>query len=453
MQQNFAQAKGDPSKSLFINMLTRDISLGDCVVDLLDNSVDGIKESRKRAGMPVPDLNEYADHWVHIEFDNEHFSIRDNCGGIPIQVAIDYAFRFGRRDEDNAELAASHTIGLYGIGMKRALFKMGNTIDVISSTGTESFEMHLDVEVWRRQRYPDDPERDDWDFPLTNIVRENTNIPSGTSINITNLVGNVSRAFSTPSFASTLIHSLRRQYAFIISGGLKLSINGHVVRAIMPTFKVGQKIAPMRVQEDVSDVRIDVTAGMAASPPEDDSAEAIYPDAEVYGWYVVCNDRVVVAGDKTSLTGWGVSPVPAWHPQFNGFIGVIRFDSDDPRLLPWTTTKKNVDVGNDLYLHALGIMSECTKQFVDYTNKRKGAIPKAVEVERAARSQDIEEVPVLRKMLFPAISSRTHTRRIQYDKPETEIRLVAKALKLRTLSLKEVGIKTFDYYRDKEVID
>src|SRR6266480_6575061 len=109
---NTERAKGDPSKSLFISMLTRDISLADCIVDLLDNSADGIKEARRRAGKAVPQMNEYKGHWVRIDFDANRFSIKDNCGGIPVDVAIEYAFRFGRRDEDDQDLAEGHTIGL-----------------------------------------------------------------------------------------------------------------------------------------------------------------------------------------------------------------------------------------------------------------------------------------------------------------------------------------------------
>lgn len=446
------RAKGDPSKSLFISMLTRDISLADCIVDLLDNSADGIKESRRRAGKPAPLANEYKGYSVRIDFDGNRFSIKDNCGGIPIKVAMDYAFRFGRRDEDDQDLAEAHTIGLYGIGMKRAMFKMGKSIDVVSSDGNESFRMALDVDHWRKQRDPDDPDRDDWDFPLTDIVREKTKVPVGTSVEITQLFKNIAREFETPGFANGLIHSLRRQYAFIVNNGIRLSVNKHTVSAIMPTFKVGEQLAPMRVIEDAGGVKMDITAGLASPPPEDDSSESLYPEAETYGWYVVCNDRVVVTADKTSLTGWGVSPVPTWHPQYYGFLGVVRFDADDPRLLPWTTTKRNVDASSDVYRRALAVMGECTKEFVDYTNKRKGEIPRVKAVELAAASKSITNVGVQPRMTLPKLTKKK-TRRIQYDKPISEIEAVAKALKMRYLSLKDVGIKTFDYFRDREVTE
>jgi hypothetical protein len=446
------RAKGDPSKSLFIYMLTRDISLADCIVDLLDNSVDGTKEFRRRTGKQIPDQNEYKSFSVRIEFSADRFSIVDNCGGIPVDVAKEYAFRFGRSDDTDDEIADSHMIGLYGIGMKRAMFKIGKNIQVVSSTGTDSFRMALNVDEWRLQRDPDDPTRDMWDFPLTEVVRNNTKVPVGTSIEISHLFKNIAREFSTPGFVNGLVHALRRQYAFIVHSGLKLSINKHPVAAIMPSFKVGEQLAPMRVTDDILGVKTEITAGMAAPPPEDDSAESIYPDAETYGWYVVCNDRVVVTADKTALTGWGVSPLPAWHPQYYGFLGVVRFDAADPRLLPWTTTKRNVDASSEVYRRALAIMTECAKEFVDYTNKRKGEIfrVKAIELDSPAKSiADIRPQP---RMILPRLTKKK-TKRIQYDKPLSEIEAVAKALRMRKLSLKEVGTRTFDYYRDREVTE
>ncbi|KJV41509.1 hypothetical protein [Brevundimonas sp. KM4] len=44
------RANANPSKSFFIAMLTRDIDLVDCILDLLDNSVDGIGQVARREG-------------------------------------------------------------------------------------------------------------------------------------------------------------------------------------------------------------------------------------------------------------------------------------------------------------------------------------------------------------------------------------------------------------------
>jgi hypothetical protein len=120
------RANANPSKSFFIAMLTRDIDLVDCILDLLDNSVDGISEAARRGGRQLALQRPFAGHRVNITYDRNHFAIVDASGGIPIQVAEEYAFRFGRPDD--APPLNEGTIGLYGIGMKRAIFKMGNVI-------------------------------------------------------------------------------------------------------------------------------------------------------------------------------------------------------------------------------------------------------------------------------------------------------------------------------------
>jgi Histidine kinase-, DNA gyrase B-, and HSP90-like ATPase len=139
-----SRANANPSKSFFIAMLTRDIDLVDCILDLLDNSVDGIGEAARRSGAQLDADHPFEGNTVEIAFDRDSFRIADASGGIPIKVAEDYAFRFGRPD-DAPELKDG-TIGLYGIGMKRAIFKMGNVVAMQSSTGTESFSLNLNVD-------------------------------------------------------------------------------------------------------------------------------------------------------------------------------------------------------------------------------------------------------------------------------------------------------------------
>jgi len=446
------KAKGDPSKGLFIQMLTRDISLADCIVDLLDNSVDGIRAEYHRQKRAIPAAEAYKGFHVYVTFDEKHFSIEDNCGGIPVTVAVDYAFCFGRRDDDDRELATSGSIGLYGIGMKRSIFKMGKIIDLVSSTGTESFILPLNVEEWRKQKDPDDPERDVWDFTLQEVERRATDVPKGTTLKITDLYKDISGEFRTPGFMNQLILSLRRQYAFIIQNGLLLKINGHTVTPIMPTFRIGKDLAPMRVKQTFQNVEFEVVAGMSSPPPDDDSATSNYPDAEVYGWYVICNDRVIVSADKTSLTTWGPQPLPAWHNQYNGFLGLLRFTSEDPRLLPWTTTKRSVDVSSSVYKQALIPARVAARQFVDYTNHRKGDVRRLKKLESATLSESLSSVAPQERMKLPKPAAKK-TVRIQYDAPKAMVEAVAEALELDRVSAVQVGLKTFEYFVEREIGD
>lgn len=450
IQAAHERANANPSKSFFIAMLTRDIDLIDCILDLLDNSVDGIGQAARRAGRQLPEDRPFEGFAVELTFDRGHFEISDRSGGIPIDVAQNYAFRFGRPDD--APALNDGTIGLYGIGMKRAIFKMGNNVHMRSSTGDESFELVLDVDAWRRDpqvRVEGGDEVMEWSFDLTNVQRGG-NREAGTSIRITGLYEGIWRQFDNPAFHERVRRMIARDYAFILSLGLTVLVNGRAVDALMPSFREDQAIAPFRHAETVDGVRIEITAGLADAPPDDTSATARNPDSGAYGWYVVCNDRVVVTADKSSDTGWGVKPVPAWHPQYIGFMGVARFESDDPNKLPWKTTKRDVDSSNGFYQRALPVMMRATKRLTDYTNERRAEARRLKRIEKAAPSVPVARITQNAPAKLPAVNRREVVM-IAYVRDTAEVQAAAEALGLIGLSPSEVGIRTFEYFVSREV--
>ncbi len=445
-------ANANPTKSFFIAMLTRDIDLSDCILDLLDNAVDGIGESAKRKGVALDEVLPFEGHEVEIHFDKFHFAIKDRSGGIPLKVATDYAFRFGRPDD--APTLKDGTIGLYGIGMKRAVFKMGNHIVIRSSTGDDSFLLDLDVEKWRRNPQTSEDEAGEesleWSFDLSQVRESGTEVEVGTSIRIEQLHEGISRQFDNPSFMEKICRVISRDYAFILSRGLKVAVNGRSIEAVMPVFRESPDIAPFRHVEIVDGVRIEVTAGLADPPPDDTSALARNPDSGVYGWYVVCNDRVVVSADKSADTGWGMRPVPAWHPQFAGFMGVLRFESTDPRKLPWKTTKRDVETSNPLFQRMLPTMMRATKKITDYTNTRRAESKRLKTVERAAKQVPVARVTGNVPARVPAVR-HSNVVVVEYVRDIGDVQAAAEALGLIGVSPSDVGMKTFDYFFAREV--
>src|SRR5262245_51610287 len=96
-----------PTKELFIDMLTRDIALIPAIIDLVDNSSDGAKRLRENGS--------FKGLWARVEISPEEFRIIDNCGGMTIEVAEKYAFRFGRPP---GAPFVKHSVGQFGVGMK-----------------------------------------------------------------------------------------------------------------------------------------------------------------------------------------------------------------------------------------------------------------------------------------------------------------------------------------------
>lgn len=433
------KAKADPTKEFFIDMITRDIGLDECIFDLLDNSIDGASRCRH----PSTGLKGYS---ANISVCKDSFSIRDNCGGMKLEDAKEYAFHFGRRADAPNDTEGS--IGLYGIGMKRAIFKMGKNICIRSATEAkpeEAFQVDIDVEKWAAA--------DDWDFVLQQIDAPDF---VGTWIDIEGLKEGVGAEFHDEIFVTDLRRDIGRYYSFFIEEGFLITVNGVPVKQHVYGVRASDEIAPFvdEYEDKESGVKVRVVSGLAGLPPDDVSDPAnAGRDTSNWGWFVVCNNRVVLAGDKTSKTVWGDGAFPAWHPQYNGFMGVVFFDSVAPGKLPWTTTKRQIDETVPVYRRAVVRMRDATRSYLDYTNARKASLEEAREKEESTSYVSVRSAGPSHQMRMPKYTPvpKVKTANILYQKPVEDVKRVATALGNPLMSYKDIGLKTFEYYYENEV--
>jgi hypothetical protein len=436
------KAHASPTKQFFVHMITKDITLEACILDLLDNCADGARDDLKRRKEERARNEVYRGYFAHITFDENHFAISDNCGGISLDDAVDYAFHFGRRVDATPE--ADFAVGLYGIGMKRAVFKMGKTIEVKSSTADEAFTVSIDVDAWLRKP-------DDWDFPLKERGVDDV---AGTTITINDLTPGIKSTFTDPIFEKDLRLAVGRYYSFFIQAGLEVQINGKAVSPYNYAVKTSADVEPMHFTYSDSGVKVQIVAGMAAVPPENTDPSALEKrEAEYYGWFVVCNDRVVVAADKSNATVWG-NDFPAWHPQYYGFMGIATFEAPRADLLPLTTTKRGVDTSNPVYRRAVAEMKKVTREFTNYTNRRKESLELARAVEDRAPLVAIANLQERRTIKLPEIvAPKVRMVSIQYSRPVEEVTRVGAALGNRHMPAKQVGVATYEYYLENFVED
>ena len=156
---------GFPTKEFFVEMLTRDIDLTDAILDLLDNCLDGVlRKKGVSTNSSNPDID-YSGYSANITITNDSFSIQDNCGGISKYIAINSAFRMGR-EANSSQDNNLPTVGIYGIGMKRAIFKIGREAKIISKCNDEQFVVTIPDE-WTKN--------DSWNLELQDI----SSVPDG----------------------------------------------------------------------------------------------------------------------------------------------------------------------------------------------------------------------------------------------------------------------------------
>lgn len=414
-----------PTKEFFISMLTRDISLDRAILDLIDNSVDAARVS-----------GNLTDKIVEVRITENDFSIVDNCGGMDKVTALSRAFRFGRAKDAPP---TPNSVGQFGVGMKRTLFKIGKKFEVISRHSTAHFKIDVDVNEWLNF--------DEWEFELDelNYVQDSY----GLEIRVSNLNDGVPEKFRLDTFCRGLITEVTEAHFKVIANGLTVIINGEQVASCELQVKQSEHLGVASQEFIANGVHVRVIAGIG---------EREFP---LGGWYIICNGRLVSFADKTKAAGWGDYGIPKYHPDYAYFRGIVDMEAEDSGMLPWTTTKTGVDVDNrayrialarmiDLMRPVLSFLRERAKEASDFKEERIEITPLNDAIDNSDL-RNMYAVPVNSNFIRPEVAeriTRPEFTSVQYSVPFSKMEIVKDTL--GATSNKEAGLLTFDYYFDRE---
>jgi hypothetical protein len=431
-------------------MLIRDIELIPAIIDLVDNSADGAKRLRAEPGD-----ERYKGLWVHVEVTPDRFVIHDNCGGMGVELARHYAFRFGRAEDTTGPIGE---VGQFGIGMKRALFKMGERFVVESATATSRFSLPISVHDWMAEQATD------WSFRFDQLEVD-IEVPEdqrGTKIVVEDLHDLVKEDFGQNLFVNRLRRQLATRELRLLQQGLEIKVNGAELTAEQPILLAGDDLSPIYVEKELpvngSALNLKLWAGLAEPAGDDDDVD----DAEKYrgdppaGWYVFCNDRLLLYADKGRLTGWGAEAA-AYHPQFSRFRGYVLLEGD-ARFMPWNTTKTGVDEDSRIFREVQNEMFDALQKVQAVINRLKkerrqsdSADRPAVKALEEAKPVTLQEVPPSPgfRVPDPAPDPPATAQWIRYQVDVEDFDRVADSVGSTTPS--EVGRTTFDWYLEDQV--
>ncbi len=256
----------------------------------------------------------------------------------------------GRASDEGDNLP---TVGIYGIGMKRAIFKIGMSASVTTRNNNTVYKVTIPLD-WASSE-------DIWDFSIEELPNKDILIGGGTRIEIKNINEGIAENWNTTdkleAFVDRLVKSIQESYSFIIQKGFSIKINEKNIPALpvqllMADVDTGEAIKPFLYKQIFGDVHVSLAVGFYAPPPSpediDDENELKRSSTDA-GWTIVCNDRVILYNDKSHLTGWGEAGVPQYHTQFIGIRGIVIFESNNPKNLPMTTTKRGIDTSSSIY--------------------------------------------------------------------------------------------------------
>ncbi len=446
-----------PTKELFVFILVRDLTLRDAIGDLVDNCIDGAKRIRpdddmgKSRNKLEPD-GKYDGLEISIEVKPDEFSIIDNCGGISSAIAREYAFRFGR-PKDMPDSPGS--VGQFGIGMKRALFKLGNHFIIESTSAHSKFLVEENIEEWIDEK--------EWNLRFKELEEREIDSPAfdlseqGTTIIVEELRDGTVSSFKLDKFINHLRREIEKEQLYNIHRGLRIVINDEQLESSQlyllesDEFQTAHWQKSFKIKRETSEgiLNVEIYAGISEA------------NTEHGGWYVFCNDRLILGNNQTETTGWGeIGRIPRYHIQYNRFRGYVFFNSDNADLLPWNTVKNDMDWGNPHFQAVRLEMIKLMRPVINFLNwvhdeRQKIAEPEERVLEIALEKAKPVALSKVEKLGSKFSSPKRPTKstqkkaRITYSKQIDQVEEAKNFFGVK--SNKEVGSETFNYWYDAEV--
>ncbi len=427
-----------PTKRLFIDVLTRDISIHDCILDLIDNSVDSFikhKISEKRQ--------------IEINFNEKKFGIFDNCGGIDKETLEDQVFRSGISTYN----ADAPTIGLYGIGLKRAIFKIGKHIAFETDDGNNYCKLIID-EKWMK-------DENAWFLPINDLseTKLKEEMKPYTKIEISMLNEETTESF-TSDLESGLKKTIQKYYTKFISKGLEFFVNNEKLERYPLFVEYSDDYEPIKKEFKYDDVEITLYCWIQPKKETREKGKT--------GWNIFMNDRLILDNDISKNTGWrGEKPyLPKFHPIYNQFRGIVFLNSKNPNLLPMNTSKNMFNTESFVYNKLINEMCDFARPLIDFLSEKYTKEKEEVDEKENSiyepkesnqveiKSDSLENIDFKSEFQPPKKIKKAKGPRkttISFKRVKKDVDFIKEIYDIK--SNEKVGQLTFDYFWENEGLD
>lgn len=356
---NYSIKKGDIlsmkagfTKEFAIGAMIKDVTIKAAIFDLIDNSIEAAIINGGVRG-----------HIISIITSNDEFKIFDDCGGFEPDKIKDI-FKIGYRNGSSG----------FGIGMKRAIIKLGNIANITSLNANKSFNIYFDINNCKNA---------EWDLKVNEIKREPEN-SFGLEISILQLNSEVKKYFKRGE-CNELGQAISRRYRSFINNGLIIKLNVNTV----PKYKIKEeadKISPIyKINENV-EVQIKLYSKISST--------------EESGWDVFINNKCVCERNKSNEIQWNRIKKQSGY-SYKRFVGEVLITGINVRELPVTSTKDRIDFDSD-------IMRELIRYMYSFLSINKDLYKKndiTVQFDK-----DIDEVELLKEYFDVATATDTGKR-------------------------------------------
>jgi hypothetical protein len=377
---------GSPEKRMYWSIIN-DYNNQTAITELIDNAIDLFLSNPQRTALVVE---------VDIDVARQSITITDNAGGVS-RGDLRYLIAPGA----SKNLVDSETIGLFGVGGKRAVIALGEHVTVQTCHGNgPSFQIDITKE-WM--------ESDDWSMPAYKIpsISQNTTRIECNKLNTEILEENI----------ELLRLHFGETYAWFMNNeNCTIRVNGVAVKPIrFNKWAYPPEYLPRRAMFTVSpdrrsDLRVEITAGLIRDRD---------PVAENYGVYFYCNNRLIAKEMRSRDVGYYVSAeagVP--HPDASLCRAIVRFNGP-AKLMPWNSNKTAIQFTHPAFLRIRGTLLQLVSHFSKLSRATKSDWPKAVFAYSRGKIIEIEATDIEHggRLNLPALPRvrKKHSERLKED--------------------------------------
>lgn len=328
---------GTPEKRMFWSIVN-DYDTRMAVCELVDNAIDPwLSKKANRKPLSIA---------IDLDADRQLLSIRDNAGGVPLEH-----LRYLIAPGGSMNNAMSHSIGVFGVGSKRASVALGEHVEIKTRHG-KGVTMGIDVT-------PEWLESPTWQiasYELPDIAQGTTEIN----------VSRLRRPLGQADEEDLRLH-LGETYSQFLPAGCTISLNGEqVVARTFETWAFPPDYQPRSMSFDIPFEEGILTAQITGGLITDRD-----PEGENYGVYFYCNDRLIVKDLKVRDVGYYVSAeagVP--HPDASLCRVVVRL-TGPARLMPWTSSKTGINYDHAAFRALRPRLVELVSYFTKVSRRTK----------------------------------------------------------------------------------
>ncbi|MEX5579865.1 ATP-binding protein [Pseudophaeobacter sp. A-200-2] len=346
---------GTPQKRLFRSIIA-DYGLLTSICELIDNAIDHWTASGRQRTLLIQ---------LFLNADRQLIAIRDNAGGVPrsdIQLLVSPG---ASRDE-----AGHQFIGNFGVGGKRAGIALGQRVEVTSRHGEGETLRFVLSDDWLTQ--------DTWEVEVERVPEIE---PGSTNVSISSL----RQGFSF-SDIDALGRRLAEIYANFVGENCDIRLNGNSVGrtkfdnwAYPPEHRPKISNFAISPSEDGTTVAVRLSAGLIQDRE---------PKEGNYGVYIYCNDRLILAHEKSHEVGFykGEAGVP--HPDASLARTIVEINGA-PELMPWTSNKSGINWSHPTFLEIRSRIVSLNAHFVKVSRRLKNEREEKVYAHQKGEMEEI----------------------------------------------------------------